>query len=123
MNLDAARTNAFYVVNTVHDISYVYGFTEAGFNFQNNNFGKGGAGNDRVTISVQDANGINNGASICRSACRVCGLVLRLLCHQSRLRHPRRVSGVVMIPICGAELTVRDAAASQDACGCSCGTS
>ena len=123
MNLDAARTNAFYVVNTVHDISYVYGFTEAGFNFQNNNFGKGGAGNDRVTISVQDANGINNGASLCRSACRVCGLVLKRLSRQSRLRHPRRVSGVVMIPICGAELTVRDAAASQDACGCSCGTS
>ena len=67
MNLNAARTNAFYVVNTVHDISYVYGFTEAGFNFQNNNFGKGGAGNDRVTISVQDANGINNGVLICRS--------------------------------------------------------
>ncbi|KAJ8481442.1 hypothetical protein ONZ51_g5966 [Trametes cubensis] len=60
VNIDAARTNAFYVVNTVHDISYVYGFTEAGFNFQNNNFGKGGAGNDRVTISVQDSNGIDN---------------------------------------------------------------
>ena len=60
-NLDAARTNAFYIVNTVHDISYVYGFTEAGFNFQNNNFGKGGRGNDRVTISVQDSAGIDNG--------------------------------------------------------------
>ncbi|TBU26937.1 Fungalysin metallopeptidase-domain-containing protein [Dichomitus squalens] len=59
-NIDAARTNAFYIVNTVHDISYVYGFTEAGFNFQNNNFGKGGAGNDRVTISVQDSAGIDN---------------------------------------------------------------
>ncbi|KAI0075127.1 hypothetical protein K474DRAFT_1676603 [Panus rudis PR-1116 ss-1] len=59
-NLDAARTNAFYIVNTIHDISYKYGFTEAAFNFQNNNFGKGGAGNDRVTISVQDANGIDN---------------------------------------------------------------
>ena len=60
-NIDAARTNAFYLVNTVHDISYVYGFTEAGFNFQDNNFGKGGVGNDRVTISVQDSSGINNG--------------------------------------------------------------
>lgn len=27
-NLDVARTNAFYVVNSVHDISYKYGFTE-----------------------------------------------------------------------------------------------
>jgi hypothetical protein len=24
-NIDAARTNAFYLVNTVHDISYLYG--------------------------------------------------------------------------------------------------
>ncbi|KAI0357172.1 hypothetical protein OH77DRAFT_1399444 [Trametes cingulata] len=60
VNIDAARTNAFYIVNTVHDISYVYGFTEAAFNFQNNNFGKGGAGNDRVTISVQDTAGLDN---------------------------------------------------------------
>ena len=62
-NLDAARTNAFYIVNTVHDISYIYGFTEAGFNFQNNNFNNGGRGNDRVTISVQDSAGIDNGGS------------------------------------------------------------
>ncbi|KAF8172673.1 Fungalysin metallopeptidase-domain-containing protein [Pholiota molesta] len=59
-NLDAARTNAFYVVNTMHDLTYKYGFTEASFNFQNNNFGKGGLGNDQVTISVQDAAGTNN---------------------------------------------------------------
>lgn len=37
-----------------------YGFTEASFNFQSNNFGKGGVGNDQVTISVQDAGGTNN---------------------------------------------------------------
>ncbi|KAL1942280.1 hypothetical protein VTO73DRAFT_6344 [Trametes versicolor] len=60
VNIDAARTNAFYLVNTVHDMSYVYGFTEAAFNFQNNNFGKGGAGNDRVTVSVQDTAGLDN---------------------------------------------------------------
>ncbi|KAJ3500943.1 hypothetical protein NMY22_g19092 [Coprinellus aureogranulatus] len=59
-NVDAARTNAFYVGNSVHDIAYRYGFTEAAFNFQNDNFGKGGAGNDRVTISVQDSSGTNN---------------------------------------------------------------
>ncbi|KAF9486110.1 hypothetical protein BDN70DRAFT_794602 [Pholiota conissans] len=60
VNLDAARTNAFYVVNTMHDLTYKYGFTEASFNFQNNNFGKGGVGNDQVTISVQDSAGTNN---------------------------------------------------------------
>ncbi|KAJ6448194.1 Fungalysin metallopeptidase-domain-containing protein [Mycena sanguinolenta] len=59
-NVDAARVNAFYLVNTVHDFSYRYGFTEAAFNFQNNNFGKGGAGNDRVTISVQNSAGVDN---------------------------------------------------------------
>ena len=60
-NIDAARVNAFYVVNTVHDFSYLYGFTEAAFNFQGSNFGRGGAGNDRVQVSVQDPSGINNG--------------------------------------------------------------
>jgi extracellular elastinolytic metalloproteinase len=33
---------------------------QAAFNFQNNNFGKGGLGNDRVTISVQSTAGVNN---------------------------------------------------------------
>jgi extracellular elastinolytic metalloproteinase len=60
VNLDAARVNAFYIVNSIHDISYRYGFTEKAFNFQNDNFGKGGAGNDRVTISVQDSAGTDN---------------------------------------------------------------
>ncbi|KAL0062372.1 hypothetical protein AAF712_010718 [Marasmius tenuissimus] len=53
-NLDAARTNAFYIGNTFHDVLYLYGFTEAAFNFQNDNFGKGGVGNDSVRITVQD---------------------------------------------------------------------
>ncbi|EIM86164.1 metalloprotease [Stereum hirsutum FP-91666 SS1] len=62
-NVNAAVTNAFYVVNTIHDISYLYGFTEAAFNFQDNNFGKGGtAGPDRVTISVQDSLFTDNSA-------------------------------------------------------------
>ncbi|RDB18735.1 Extracellular metalloproteinase mep [Hypsizygus marmoreus] len=59
-NVNAARVNAFYVGNTIHDFSYRYGFTEAAHNFQTNNFGKGGSQNDRVTISVQDSAGTNN---------------------------------------------------------------
>jgi len=47
-------------VNSVHDYTYRYGFTEATFNFQTNNFGKGGLGNDPVTVSVQDPAGIDN---------------------------------------------------------------
>ncbi|OBZ66603.1 Extracellular metalloproteinase mep [Grifola frondosa] len=59
-NVNAARVNVFYVVNTIHDITYKYGFTEDAFNFQNNNFGIGGLGNDRVTASVQDSSCVNN---------------------------------------------------------------
>lgn len=59
-NMEASLTNAFYIINSVHDVAYRYGFTESAFNFQQNNFGKGGRGNDRVEISVQDARGTNN---------------------------------------------------------------
>ena len=73
--MQAAIVNAFHLVNTIHDISYMYvnifssfifsimltfsfrcGFT----NFQSNNFGKGGKENDRITISVQDKGGMDN---------------------------------------------------------------
>ncbi|CCA66744.1 probable extracellular elastinolytic metalloproteinase precursor [Serendipita indica DSM 11827] len=59
-NVDAARVNAFFISNKIHDINYRYGFTEKTFNFQNDNFGKGGSGNDRIKISVQDSSGTNN---------------------------------------------------------------
>ncbi|KAJ7289420.1 Fungalysin metallopeptidase-domain-containing protein [Mycena rebaudengoi] len=60
VNVAAAIVNNFYIINSVHDILYRYGFTEAAFNFQNDNLGKGGLGADRVTASVQDAAGTNN---------------------------------------------------------------
>ncbi|KAJ6554765.1 Fungalysin metallopeptidase-domain-containing protein [Mycena capillaripes] len=60
MNSDAARTNVFYIINTVHDVSYKYGFTEAAFNFQQTNIQAGGVGGDRVFASVQNSQGINN---------------------------------------------------------------
>ncbi|KAH9053792.1 Fungalysin metallopeptidase-domain-containing protein [Lactarius vividus] len=59
-NVQAATTNAFYVVNTFHDFTYKYGFTETTFNFQTNNFNKGGQGFDRVLVSVQDDSGTND---------------------------------------------------------------
>ncbi|KAH6901627.1 metalloprotease [Coprinopsis sp. MPI-PUGE-AT-0042] len=59
-SLAAATTNAFYVINSIHDFAYRYGFTEAAFNFQNDNLGKGGRASDRVQISVQDSSGTNN---------------------------------------------------------------
>ncbi|CAE7096204.1 unnamed protein product [Rhizoctonia solani] len=61
-NVDVARVNAFYVANMVHDLTYRYGFTEASYNFQQNNNGLGGAQGDRVYISVQDPLFTNNAA-------------------------------------------------------------
>ena len=55
-----AVTNIFFWANRYHDIMYQYGFTEAGRNFQQNNFGRGGLGNDFVRAEAQDFNGTNN---------------------------------------------------------------
>jgi extracellular elastinolytic metalloproteinase len=59
-NLAAARVNTFYLVNKFHDIVYKYGFTETAFNFQNDNFNKGGKAFDRVIVSVQTSPGTDN---------------------------------------------------------------
>ncbi|KAG9097470.1 hypothetical protein FRC07_010788, partial [Ceratobasidium sp. 392] len=59
-NVDAACVNAFYVANSVHDVTYRYGFDEASYNFQRDNGSKGGKGGNRVLISVQDSSGTNN---------------------------------------------------------------
>ena len=56
----AAVTNLFYWNNIVHDIQYRYGFNEAAGNFQVNNYGRGGAGNDSVRAEAQDGSGTNN---------------------------------------------------------------
>ncbi|NLN33964.1 MAG: T9SS type A sorting domain-containing protein [Flavobacteriaceae bacterium] len=45
---DASTTNLFYMNNMLHDVWYQYGFTEAAGNFQVNNYGNGGIGNDEV---------------------------------------------------------------------------
>lgn len=57
---DAAITNLFYANNKVHDVLYKFGFTETAKNFQTNNFGKGGAGNDHVLAEARDGAGTNN---------------------------------------------------------------
>ncbi|HJR07028.1 MAG TPA: M36 family metallopeptidase [Pyrinomonadaceae bacterium] len=50
----------FYFNNIVHDYLYSLGFTEATFNMQQDNFGKGGAGRDGVVAQVQDGSGTDN---------------------------------------------------------------
>jgi extracellular elastinolytic metalloproteinase len=53
-SIPAAVTNLFYWNNIIHDVQYQYGFNEAAGNFQSNNFGRGGAGNDWVRAEAQD---------------------------------------------------------------------
>ncbi len=54
---DAAVANLFYWNNIIHDIQYLYGFDEAGGNFQENNFGRGGSGSDSVNADALDGSG------------------------------------------------------------------
>lgn len=56
----AAITNLFYWNNIIHDVFYEYGFDEASGNFQQNNYGKGGIGNDYVLAEAQDGSGTCN---------------------------------------------------------------
>ena len=56
----AVITQLFYITNWYHDEMYRLGFTEAARNFQQDNFGRGGAGGDRVSAQAQDCSGTNN---------------------------------------------------------------
>ncbi|MCH9647197.1 MAG: M36 family metallopeptidase [Deltaproteobacteria bacterium] len=59
-NQAVAVQNLFYFNNVIHDKLYSHGFTESAGNFQNNNFGNGGNGNDAVNAEAQDGSGTNN---------------------------------------------------------------
>jgi len=59
-NRNVAVQNLFYLNNFIHDVLYRHGFNEAAGNFQINNFGKGGAGNDPVNAEAQDGSGLDN---------------------------------------------------------------
>ena len=52
-NVDAAIANLFYWNNIIHDVWHTYGFDEASGNFQTNNYGNGGSGNDAVIANAQ----------------------------------------------------------------------
>ena len=56
---DAAITQAFYRINFLHDYFYLLGFDEPAGNFQDDNFGRGGIGNDGMLVEVH--NGFNVG--------------------------------------------------------------
>ncbi len=59
-NLNACVTNLFYWNNVIHDVLWRYGFDEPSGNFQKDNLGKGGAGNDFVQADAQDGSGTSN---------------------------------------------------------------
>jgi hypothetical protein len=60
VNQDASVTNLFYGNNVIHDIAYLFGFREVNGNFQVNNYGNGGVGNDDVRAEAMDGGGLNN---------------------------------------------------------------
>ena len=53
-------TNLFYFVNLSHDYYYSLGFTEAAWNFQTDNFGRGGTGSDALLAEAQYGGFTNN---------------------------------------------------------------
>ncbi len=57
---EASIVNLFYVSNMMHDIFYHYGFDEEAGNFQHNNYGNGGLGEDAVQLEAQDGGNVNN---------------------------------------------------------------
>jgi extracellular elastinolytic metalloproteinase len=56
----ASVTQLFYTANKYHDLLYALGFTEKAGNFEVNNHGQGGVGNDFVILNAQDGSGTNN---------------------------------------------------------------
>ena len=60
INQNAAITNLFYWNNLIHDVLWKIGFDEPAGNFQANNMGRGGLGNDFVYADAQDGSGFNN---------------------------------------------------------------
>ncbi|KAL3443255.1 extracellular metallo proteinase mep [Aspergillus insuetus] len=57
---NASVTQLFYTTNHYHDLLYHLGFTEKAGNFETNNNGQGGLGNDMVILNAQDGSGFNN---------------------------------------------------------------
>jgi hypothetical protein len=59
----ASITNLFYLINLAHDYFYGLGFTEAAWNFQTDNFGLGGQGDDGV-LALDQYGGFTDNASM-----------------------------------------------------------
>jgi extracellular elastinolytic metalloproteinase len=93
----AIVTNLFYWNNLVHDVTYGYGFDEASGNFQVNNYGRGGAGNDDVRAEAQDGSGRNNA----NFGTGVDGLRPRMQMFEWRSATPNPITVLAPSPIAG----------------------
>ena len=60
VNQNVAITNLFYWIDLLHDVLWKYGFDEPAGNFQNDNIGRGGLGNDYIKAVAQDGGTSNN---------------------------------------------------------------
>ncbi|CAE6432115.1 unnamed protein product [Rhizoctonia solani] len=57
--INASITQLFYAANMYHDLMYLYGFDEVSGNYQQYNFGKGGAEGDAIILDAQHGGGFN----------------------------------------------------------------
>ncbi len=57
---DASIVQGFFTANWHHDVLHGLGFDEPFANFQQDNFGRGGVGGDRINLDMQDGAGTNN---------------------------------------------------------------
>ena len=90
----AATVQLFYWDNWMHDALYQFGFTEAAGNFQTDNFGRGGLGNDAVQADAQDGLSLNDGRHATTPTCPRRRMVARRGCKcmcSMALRRPATV--------------------------------
>lgn len=60
VDVPSSDLSLFNINNLIHDYMYSIGFTEAMWNFQQDNFGKGGAGGDALRAQTMDGSGLDN---------------------------------------------------------------
>ena len=89
-NPDVSVQNIFYFSNIAHDRLYTHGFVEATGNFQENNFGNGGAGSDSLNAEALDGSGTNNA----NFATPADGSNPRMQMFRTTLANPNRDTGI-----------------------------
>jgi extracellular elastinolytic metalloproteinase len=102
----ASVTNLFYLTNLFHDVQYQYGFDEAAGNFQVNNFGRGGVGNDAVFAQGQDGSGKCN-ANFSTPSDGTAGRLQMFLCDRAMPRRDGDLDTTVVLHEYGHGVSTR----------------